>query len=194
MHPKLSPSERSSVVWPATGLAAALAKPAILVCCWLSSSLQGAFAQAPVDFRRDVLPILSENCFTCHGPDAKTRKADLRLDVKESALRTKDPVIVPGKSGESELFERVSSTDPDEVMPPPKSGKKLTPAQIDVLKKWIDQGASWKALGLRADRPAGTAAGSATRAGPGTRSTASCWPGSRPKGLSPSPAGRADHA
>ncbi len=101
-------------------------------------------AQEPVDFRRDVLPVLSQNCFTCHGPDSKTRKADLRLDLKEGALRTKDPVIVPGKSGESELFLRVSSTDPDELMPPPKSGKKLAPAQVEALKKWIDQGAQWK--------------------------------------------------
>ncbi len=101
-------------------------------------------AEEPVDFRREVLPVLSQNCFTCHGPDSKTRKADLRLDVKEGAFRTKDPVIAPGKSGESELFERVSTTDPELKMPPPKSGKKLTAAQIEVLKKWIDQGARWK--------------------------------------------------
>jgi mono/diheme cytochrome c family protein len=101
-------------------------------------------AQEPVDFRRDVLPILSQNCFTCHGPDSKTRKADLRLDIKDGALRTKDPVIVPRKSSESELFHRVSSKDPDELMPPPKSGKRLTTAQIDALKRWIDQGARWK--------------------------------------------------
>src|SRR5262249_47326552 len=77
----------------------------------------------PVDFRREILPILSENCFLCHGPDAKTRKADLRLDVKQSALRKNDPVIVPGNSAESELIRRVTSDDLDELMPPRKSGK-----------------------------------------------------------------------
>jgi len=97
----------------------------------------------PVDFSRDVLPILSQNCFTCHGPDPKTRKADLRLDVKEGALRVADPVIIPGKSSESELILRITSHDPDEVMPPPKSGKKLSAGQIELLTKWVDQGAPW---------------------------------------------------
>src|SRR4051812_17529773 len=69
----------------------------------------------PIDFRREILPILSDHCFLCHGPDTRTRKADLRLDVKESALRSKDPIIVPGQSGESELILRVTSADPDEV-------------------------------------------------------------------------------
>jgi hypothetical protein len=96
-----------------------------------------------VDFRRDILPILSENCFLCHGPDSKTRKADLRLDTKAGALRTSDPIIVPGKSGESELILRIVSEDPDEVMPPRKSGKTLTPHQVELLKKWVDQGATW---------------------------------------------------
>ncbi len=96
-----------------------------------------------VDFRKEVLPILSENCFLCHGPDSGTRKADLRLDTKEGALRAKDPVIVPGKSDESEVFLRVASHDADEIMPPRKSGKKLTSAQVEVLRKWIDQGATW---------------------------------------------------
>jgi hypothetical protein len=96
-----------------------------------------------LDFRRDILPILSEHCFLCHGPDSKTRKADLRLDVKEGALRTSDPVIVPGKSGESELILRIVSEDPDEVMPPRKSGKALAPRQIELLKTWVDQGAPW---------------------------------------------------
>ncbi len=98
---------------------------------------------ADVSFARDVLPILSDHCFACHGPDAKARKAELRLDVKESALRTEDPVIVPGKSGDSELVRRVSSTDPDEQMPPPRFKKPLSPAEVGTLKRWIDQGAAW---------------------------------------------------
>ena len=97
----------------------------------------------PVDFSRDVLPILSNNCFLCHGPDATDRKANLRLDLKDGALRKEEPVIVAGRSGESELFLRVSSGDPEETMPPPKSGRKLTRAQVDVLKRWIDEGARW---------------------------------------------------
>ena len=96
-----------------------------------------------MDFSRDILPILSDNCFLCHGPDAKTRKADLRLDTKEGALREQDPVIVPGKSAESELILRIVSNDEDEVMPPPKSNRKLTPRQIELLKRWIDEGAKW---------------------------------------------------
>jgi hypothetical protein len=100
-------------------------------------------ASDEITFSRDILPILSDNCFLCHGPDAKTRKADLRLDVQDDALRTKDPVIIPGKSSESELLIRVTSTDAEELMPPRKSGKTLSPAQIDVLRKWIDGGAKW---------------------------------------------------
>jgi hypothetical protein len=107
------------------------------------SGSRPAGAAEPVDFRRDIQPILSDNCFLCHGPDSKTRKADLRLDVKDGALRKADPVIVPGKSGESELIARITCTEPDELMPPRKSGKALTPHQIELLKTWIDQGASW---------------------------------------------------
>jgi hypothetical protein len=96
-----------------------------------------------VSFSRDVLPILSENCLICHGPDVKARKADLRLDVKESALRTKEPIIVPRKSTESELIRRIQSADADEMMPPPKSGRKLRPRQKETLRRWVDQGARW---------------------------------------------------
>ncbi len=99
-----------------------------------------------VDFDRTILPILSDNCFFCHGPDAKNRKADLRLD-EEAAARRKNPegvaAVVPGKSAESELYRRVATKDRDDLMPPAKSNKKLTRAQIDALKKWIDSGAKW---------------------------------------------------
>ena len=111
-----------------------------LAAALLAGSPAGA---AGVDFSRDVLPILSEHCFTCHGPDAKTRKANLRLDRKEGALRANDPVIVPGKSAESTLIARLTSTDPGEKMPPPKGGKALGLAQVDVLKRWVDEGAKW---------------------------------------------------
>jgi hypothetical protein len=124
---------------------------ALLFACLASAAVTGSTstsaAQAgqekTVDFSRDILPILAENCFACHGPDAKARKAELRLDVKEIALRKDEPVIVPGKAADSEVVARITSADRDEVMPPPKSGKKLAPHQIVLLKKWIDQGAHW---------------------------------------------------
>jgi hypothetical protein len=117
---------------------------AAAVAALIATGLAAAPAPAAsIDFSREVLPILSEHCFTCHGPDAKTRKADLRLDQKEGVFRSKDPLIVPGKSGESELIARVTSTDPEEVMPPRKGGRPLTPAQVDVLKRWVDEGAKW---------------------------------------------------
>src|SRR5262245_49119636 len=96
-----------------------------------------------VDFGRDVLPILSDHCFRCHGPDAASRKADLRLDVKEQALRAEDPVIVPGRSDQSELVARITSDDPAEVMPPPKANRPLSPGQVEMLRRWVDDGAIW---------------------------------------------------
>lgn len=109
-----------------------------LVVCLASA---GQAADTP-DFARDVLPILADNCFHCHGPDAKTRKADLRLDTPEEALRPGGP-IVPGKSVASELIRRLVTDDDGERMPPPRTNKKLTAAQIDTLRRWIDAGATW---------------------------------------------------
>jgi hypothetical protein len=99
-----------------------------------------------VKFNRDIHPILSENCFACHGPDARQRKSELRLDKKEGLFaKAKHAVaVVPGEVAKSELATRVSSADPDEVMPPPKTGKKLSPQQIELLKRWIQQGAKWE--------------------------------------------------
>src|SRR5881394_900882 len=98
-----------------------------------------------VDFSLDIQPILSDNCFQCHGPDEKARKGKLRLDTREGAFRVKDgkTVIVPGKSAESELFRRITTQDPDDLMPPPESNQKLTARQIALIHQWIDAGAQW---------------------------------------------------
>jgi hypothetical protein len=95
-----------------------------------------------LEYNRDVRPILAENCFACHGPDSAARKAGLRLDRREDAIEAK--AIAPGKPAESAMVERIFSMDADEQMPPPKSHKKLTPAQKDVLRKWIAEGAEYQ--------------------------------------------------
>src|SRR5215217_1493962 len=100
-----------------------------------------------VDFTRDVRPILSANCFKCHGADDKARKAKLRLDLRDSAIgeaSSGEHAIVPGKPEASELVRRIFSDDPEEVMPPPASKKTLTSAEKDVLKRWVAQGAEYK--------------------------------------------------
>src|SRR5258707_1094769 len=91
-----------------------------LAVCAVALSARPLLADAPVDYARDVLPILSAKCYKCHGPEETDRKKNLRLDRKEGAFRVEDDVavIVPGKPAESELVRRISSTDPDEVMPP----------------------------------------------------------------------------
>ncbi len=98
-----------------------------------------------IDFNRDVRPILSENCFKCHGFDPKNRKGDRRIDTREGALAEKDGVraIVPGNLEESDLSARIHSTDKDDQMPPPKSGKQVTARQIAILDRWIEQGAPY---------------------------------------------------
>jgi cytochrome c553 len=99
-----------------------------------------------IDFNRQIRPILAENCFACHGPDETKRKAKLRFDTKEGAfakLRHGGYAIVPGKLAESELMARISTDEPTEIMPPPKSGKRLKPEQVALLKEWIEQGAKW---------------------------------------------------
>ncbi len=83
-----------------------------------------AHADDELSFNRDIRPILSDTCFFCHGPDAEHREADLRLDREESA---KQDAIEPGSASASELIARITSSDPDELMPPPESGKRLSP-------------------------------------------------------------------
>ena len=99
-----------------------------------------------IEFNRDVRPILAEYCFTCHGPDNNKREAELRLD-SELGLRgtaEKPGVVLPGKSGESELVRRILNADPEEMMPPPKAEKPLTARQKAILKTWVEQGAKWQ--------------------------------------------------
>lgn len=121
-----------------------------ILCALTTAGLLGASgvpAAEKVDFTRDIRPILSNTCFKCHGFDDKTRQANLRLDLAEGALAKTDSgaiPIVPGKSGESEVVRRLLATDEMERMPPVASGKKVTPEQIELIKRWIDEGAEFK--------------------------------------------------
>jgi hypothetical protein len=115
-------------------------KPAIWIClAWTVSTVT---AEEPISYNRDVRPILSDNCFACHGPDAEHREADLRLDTFEDATTV---AIVPGDPDNSEVWARVISDDPDMLMPPAHSNKPpLTEAQRAVLRAWIEQGAKYE--------------------------------------------------
>src|SRR2546423_1209106 len=100
----------------------------------------------PIDFSREIRPILSNYCFQCHGPDDKARKARLRLDNRSSAtaeLRSGKRAIVPGKPEESELLARLMAADELEVMPPRKLGKRPKAQEIETLGRWIAQGAAY---------------------------------------------------
>ena len=140
------PSARLHVIAVASALLAVSAPP----------SAQAAAAVEPattVDFQRDIRPILSDNCFACHGPDEATREADLRLDTRDGAFgprppagrstRPRDPAVVAGDIDASLLVERITHTDARRRMPPEVSQKSLSDEQIDLLKRWIEQGADW---------------------------------------------------
>lgn len=112
-----------------------------------TSLLATADEPTAIEFNRDIRPILSENCFACHGPDTRNRKAGLRLDEEEGAkarLASEGHAVVPGNLDESELLYRVISDAPDERMPPPATGKSLTPEQVALLERWIAEGAEWE--------------------------------------------------
>jgi hypothetical protein len=115
---------------------------AALVCCSIATSLPAA----EVDFSRDIKPILSDNCFVCHGPDESSRQADLRLDTRagmfEAASGTH--VVVPGDAAASELVARVTSGDPSMRMPPPDANKQLTADEIELIRRWVDEGAAYE--------------------------------------------------
>lgn len=115
----------------------------------LSLSILCSWAAAAADqvvFSTEVRPILSDNCFQCHGPDESERKADLRLDTWEGATLDLGgySAIAPGNVEKSALVERIFTEDPDDLMPPPDSGKSLTPEQKQILRSWIEAGAEWE--------------------------------------------------
>lgn len=107
----------------------------------------GAHPSEPIAYNREILPILSENCFACHGPDGPGRKAGLRLDSEEAAkaaLPSGAIAIVPGDPAASALLQRIHTTDPDDQMPPPETGKSLSAEQRQLLVRWIEEGAPWQ--------------------------------------------------
>jgi len=120
----------------------------------------GSLAVAtPIDFNRDVRPLLSDRCFTCHGPDHEDRQAGLRLDDRSSAvapLESGATAIVPGDAAASAVVARITSDDPDFVMPPPHVGKPISPAEADVLRRWIAAGGEYRGhwAFARVERPA----------------------------------------
>ena len=104
----------------------------LVVACLLGKAAAG--------YSNDILPILADHCFQCHGPDAKERKADLRLDTEEGSRQA----IVPGKPQSSALVERILSQDPDEIMPPPESNLSLSDTEKAALVEWIEEGAAYQ--------------------------------------------------
>lgn len=110
----------------------------------LLGSLLPSFAE-PVDFARDILPVLSDACFHCHGPDEEAREAKLRLDTKDGLYRTLDgiTVVTPGKVADSELIARILSHDEEEIMPPKKATRQLTAKEIETFKRWVEEGAPY---------------------------------------------------
>ncbi len=122
----------------------------LAVVLWSASDALPAADRDPlpdvVEFNRDIRPILSDNCYFCHGPDKNKRKADLRLDTAEGLVgQPGEPgTAIPGKPSESELFRRITSSDPEQKMPPAESTKSLTARDIAVIKKWIEQGAKYE--------------------------------------------------
>ncbi len=118
-----------------------------LLAIFTIAALPAASAAEPLRYNRDIRPILSDNCFACHGPDKAKQKSGLRLDVRELAIapaKSGDIAIVPGKISESALVARIFSDDTDEIMPPPKAHKTLTVAQKETLKQWIAEGAQYE--------------------------------------------------
>src|SRR5262245_5354374 len=118
----------------------------LLVACEKPAVAQSLGASARVQYNRDIRPLLSDKCFRCHGPDGGQRKANLRLDQREVAVADRQgyAAIVPGKPDESEVYLRITAEDDDQRMPPRRSGKVLKPHEVELLRRWIEQGADYQ--------------------------------------------------
>jgi len=104
-------------------------------------------AVEPIEFNRDIRPILSDHCYQCHGPDEGTREEDLRLDLREGLLGTTEsgqPIVAPGDAEESEIYYRISNSDAEERMPPTDFPQQPTDDEIEKIKRWIEEGATWQ--------------------------------------------------
>jgi uncharacterized protein DUF1553/uncharacterized protein DUF1549/concanavalin A-like lectin/glucanase superfamily protein/cytochrome c len=135
----MSPVGRAELTmrWAACGVSLSL-----LATAAMAAGPQARPAAPPLSFNRDIRPILSNNCFACHGPDEKQRETKFHFDTKDGAF-LEAGVIVPGDAAGSMLVQRITHPDPDKRMPPRDSGHSLTAAQIALLRRWIDEGASW---------------------------------------------------
>ena len=121
--------------------------PLILALALLNKNSNVVSAQTAVSYNRDIRPIFSDTCFRCHGPDKNARKAGLRLDLREEAIKkTKSGVtpIVPNKPEESEIVRRIFSKEKFEMMPPEEIHKTLTEAQKETIKRWVAEGARYE--------------------------------------------------
>ena len=141
----------AEAVWTSRTLALA-AGASLALALLLAARLPGDSSDAPeraaasIDFDRDIRPVLSDKCFTCHGPDAEARKARLRLDIEEdakAALRSGGHAIVAGAPEDSELIYRVATDDPFDRMPPEETGKVVSAEEVQLLRRWIAEGAPW---------------------------------------------------
>ncbi len=149
VNPAKPRSDLAMIQWVSaniSGIASWRLRLAWVVGCALLAPLSAVGqVNRAVEFNRQVRPILADRCFRCHGPDPSQRQAELRLDVRESAIELHDdhPAILPGEPGRSELMNRIKSTDPSLRMPPPETGEPLSAADVQLLSDWISQGADY---------------------------------------------------
>ncbi|MCZ6806556.1 MAG: hypothetical protein O7F08_06355, partial [Deltaproteobacteria bacterium] len=117
-----------------------------LICASIFSSTLDSSADDDISFNRDIRPILAENCFQCHGPDARARKAKLRLDTRAGATADRNGLaaVVPSDADGSLLIQRITSGEEASRMPPAETGKALTPQQQELLRRWIAAGAQFE--------------------------------------------------